>query len=275
MGNLVEKLSACLDERNEGAVCKFNGYVEDYLNYIEDNENKDDLKAILKQFYSMDEGCRIITQLAINSNQDAIANQIIRYKDVSKLPLNFFKVPYLIYLKHDEIELGVIFNLGNCEEAMYVKGSYFVLSEPGNQYEDLRNDLVSIVFNKDLLEKQFQILTTYFEGKAKAGHVQRLIDQCMFKSLDDMVEKAKVAGNRLCVEEIEKLKEIADPRDTIYECIKKWYYLKKFVYVQTMMDKNRLNTVYEGNSKRQRAEAKSNADAINYISFSECWKRSK
>lgn len=275
MSSVVDRLSACLDERNENAVCKFNGYVEDYLNVIEDLEDKEELRNILERFYEMDEGCRIIVDLAINCNHEAIANQIIRYKDAGKIPQGFFKVPYLVYMNHDHTETGVIFDIGDEEVAMYIKGVYYVLSEPGNLYEELRNELISVGFNSHLMERQFKLIQTFIEGKGKAGHIQRLLDQLCFTSLDSMVEKARTVANKLCSEGVANLKNLEDPKDAIYDCIKKWYYLKKFVYVQTMMDKTRLNTIYEGNPKKQRADAKANADSISYVSFSECWKQSK
>ena len=40
------------------------------------------------------------------------------------------------------------------------------------------------------------------------------------------------------------------------------------------MNKNLLNTVHEGNVKKQRNQAKINADEISFLSFSEMWRLS-
>jgi hypothetical protein len=54
--------------------------------------------------------------------------------------------------------------------------------------------------------------------------------------------------------------------------IQKWFLLKKVCYVQYMVSKDLLNSVHEGNIKKQRNQAKTNADEIGFLSFSEMWR---
>ena len=51
-----------------------------------------------------------------------------------------------------------------------------------------------------------------------------------------------------------------------------WFLLKKVLYVQYMVNKSILNTVHEGNVKKQRNQAKLNADEISFLSYSEMWR---
>ena len=65
-----------------------------------------------------------------------------------------------------------------------------------------------------------------------------------------MIELAKERGERLqeeAREELPKLQEDAQP--AIYSYIMRWFLLKKFCYVQYMMDKRKLQEEYEGNVK--------------------------
>ena len=50
------------------------------------------------------------------------------------------------------------------------------------------------------------------------------------------------------------------------------FLLKKVLYVQYMVNKNILNSVHEGNVKKQRNQAKLNADDILFMSYSEMWR---
>lgn len=58
----------------------------------------------------------------------------------------------------------------------------------------------------------------------------------------------------------------------IYSLVVRWFLLKKVVYVQYMVNKDMLQNVHEGNIKKQRNQAKINADEIPFISYSELWR---
>ena len=86
-------------------------------------------------------------------------------------------------------------------------------------------------------------------------------------------------ANAMAQEQKEHIKDILlaseDKESAIYQIIVKWFLMKKFSYVQYMMDKNTLHKLYEGNVKKQRQVAKEKSDAICFISLSELWKLTK
>ena len=77
-------LSSKLDNRSNGDDCTFNGYLEDYLNM----ENTD-LDPVLREAFAGIQANAVDTRICVGLrsviNNDAISNQIIRYKDVFKL----------------------------------------------------------------------------------------------------------------------------------------------------------------------------------------------
>ena len=71
---------------------------------------------------------------------------------------------------------------------------------------------------------------------------------------------------------MEQLREAQDKEACIYSLVVRWFLLKKVVYVQYMVNKDMLQNVHEGNIKKQRNQAKINADEIPFISYSELWR---
>ena len=101
--------------------------------------------------------------------------------------------------------------------------------------------------------------------------VQRYVDRHLFKNYDEMIELAKEEGNQLQQKARAELPALGDnAQEAIYQYIMKWFLLKKFCYVQFMMDKRKLQDEFEGNVKKQRHGAKDHSDAIGFISFGRC-----
>lgn len=271
MSEILEVLGARADQRTENGCCEFNGYLEDYITILEERGGCEKQLDLFKKFMEINESYRIIVDLQLTCNKETIANQIIRYKDAFKLPEGQLKAPYILYTKVNEKATGILCSFGGKEETIYAKGAYLVLSEPGNQYEAIRNDVVSVAFDEEVLTHQMDLIKRFVMGSDKAGYIQRGLDMIVFKNLDDMVNTAIAIAENQCTNGVEALKDAEDSRSAIYLLIEHWFYLKKFVYVQTMMDKSRLNSMYDGNPKKQRQAAKQNADAIKYVSYSECW----
>ena len=73
-------------------------------------------------------------------------------------------------------------------------------------------------------------------------------------------------------EAFDKLKDVEDKYEMIREYIVKWFLLKKVLYVQYMLNKDFLTNVHEGNVRKQRNQAKINADEIAFISYSSLWR---
>lgn len=271
MSEILEVLGACADQRTDNGCCEFNGYLEDYITILEERGGCEKQLDLFKKFMEINESYRIIVGLQLTCNKETIANQIIRYKDAFKLPEGQLKAPYILYTKVNEKVTGILCSFGGKEESIYAKGAYLVLSEPGNQYESIRNDIVSVAFDDEVLSHQMDLIKRFVTGRDKAGYIQRGLDMIVFKNLDDMINTAIAIAEDQCTNGVEALKDAEDPRSAIYKLIEHWFYLKKFVYVQTMMDKGRLNSIYDGNPKKQRQAAKQNSDAIKYVSYSECW----
>ena len=273
---IYDILTTHKDQRDGGDICSFNGYLEDYLGMIEEDETKTREAEAFRFLHGLDENLRICTDLHLNINRDAIANQIIRYKDAFKMPDGEICVPYIVYGKDDGGQRASIILFGGREDYVFAKAYYYVISEPDNMYEGTRNEIVSMVCGEDVDDVFRDAMERYFGRKEKAGIVQRFADRRLFKNYDEMIELAKERGERLqeeAREELPKLQEDAQP--AIYSYIMRWFLLKKFCYVQFMMDKRKLQEVFEGNVKKQRHGAKDHSDAIAFISYREMWQIAK
>lgn len=269
---IYDILNEVKDQRAAQGICMFNGYLEDYLSMIEEEEDKKDVYATLKEIFESDSNLKICVDLQLNINKDAIANQIIRYKDSFKLPHGTIQCPYVLYGKMQEAQKAMILTLGNQEEYVLAKALYYVMSEPENEFEGTRNEIIAASIceeNKDLV---MESIDRFFFRNDKAGIVQRNLDAKMFLNYDEMYDMAQKMASYQLVNLKDILTESEDKESTINKIIATWFLLKKFSYVQYMMDKNNLNRIHEGNVKKQRQVAKEKCDAIGFVSYSELWK---
>ncbi len=269
---IYDILCAVKDRRDQEGICEFNGYLEDYLTIIEKEETKPETAELLKHIFSLDEDVRICVQLALNINKDAIANQIIRYKDSFKLPHGTIKCPMIVYGKFDGAQRAVILTIGKQEEYVLAKALYYVMSEPENEYEGCRNELIACSMSGDHSEFAFTAIERFFIQGDKAGMIQRQLDTQMFLNYEEMYETAQKMASYQLVNLKELLKECEDKESMINQMIATWFLLKKFSYVQYMMDKNNLHDEHGGNVKKQRQRAKERCDAIGFVSYSELWR---
>lgn len=253
-------------------ICEFNGYLEDYLSIIETAEGKEGVFAILSKLFEEDHNLKICADLRLNINKDAIANQIIRYKDSFKLPKGTIRCPYVIYGSFEEYQKAIILTLGDKEEYVMAKALYYVMSEPENEYEGTRNEIIAMSVNEESVDVLLRAMDAFFVKNRKAGIVQRELDAKLFLNYDEMYELAQKIASYQLVNLKEILSDSADKEECINTIIANWFLLKKFSYVQYMMDKNNLNRVHEGNVKKQRQVAKEKCDAIGFVSYSELWK---
>ena len=273
---IYDILSSQKGQRDGGSVCTFNGYLEDYLGMIEEDETKEKETEVFRYLHSLDENLHICTDLHLDINRNAIANQIIRYKDAFKMPEGQICIPYIIYGKDEDSQRASIVLFGEKEDYIFAKAYYYVISEPDNMYEGTRNEIISMVVCDETKDVFNEAMERYFVKKEKAGLIQRFADRRLFKDYDEMIELARVRGEKLqeeAKEELPKLRDDAQP--AIYSYIMQWFLLKKFCYVQFMMDKRKLQEVFEGNVKKQRHGAKDHSDAIAFISYREMWQIAK
>ena len=270
---IYDILSEVKDLREtDTGICEFNGFLEDYLSIIENAEEKEEEYAILSKLFELDNNLKVAVNLRLNINKEAIANQIIRYKDSFKMPKGTIKCPYVVYGRFNEHQKAMILTLGDKEEYIFAKALYYVMSEPENEYEGTRNEIVAINVTKDTTDLLVQTVDSFFMRNRKAGIVQRDLDAKLFENYDEMYHLAQ----QMATNQLEHLRDILSESENKEECINgliaNWFLLKKFSYVQYMMDKNTLNRVHEGNVKKQRQVAKEKCDAISFVSYSELWK---
>lgn len=273
---IYDVLSGLQDDREQPrGICAFNGYLEDYVACIETSASHEETHAILASLVEIDESMKIVVDLGLDINKEAIANQIIRYKDAFKLPAGTIRCPYVIYGTCGTSQRAIIVTLGGQEAYVQAKALYYVMSEPDNAFEGTRNEIIAINASVDQIDRVVTIATAFFIDGRKAGILQRDLDSLVFPTYDAMYESAKKVADDQIQEVQALLAKSGNVEKNINQMIATWFLMKKFTYVQYMMDKHCLHAVYEGNVKRQRQMAKTKCDEINFISFSELWKTAK
>lgn len=260
-------LDSKLDSRRNGDDCAFNGYLEDYLN-MEDIDIDPVLRQAFTEIQAAEADTRICVGLKSEINNDAISNQIIRYKDVFKLSGKPLIYPYILYLNKDGQERALLTVPYTQYGFIKAKGLYYCMTEPGSEFIDCKNEIVAICSDQpEAITKAFESLFTQ-----RAGALQRGIDSRFFKNYDELKSAAVEAAAALKSEAPGVLAALEDRAEQIYAYVVDWFLLKKVLYVQYMVNKNILNSVHEGNVKRQRNQAKLNADEITFMSYSEMWR---
>ena len=260
--NILEKF---VDARKNGASCEFNGYLEDYLQMISEDEKA---YKVLDEVFKQNNDAKILTNFKISISKDAITNQIIRYKDAFKLQNDAIVIPYIIYENKNNVQRALIYYPNEDGGYIFAKGLYYCLTEPTSQFIDNRNEFVAISSDDPK-----EVATTY--GKMftqKPGSLQRYLDKHHFGTYEDMHKEALRISNKMHDEAFDKLKDVEDKYEMIREYIVKWFLLKKVLYVQYMLNKDFLQNVHEGNVRKQRNQAKINADEIAFISYSSLWR---
>lgn len=267
---IYELLHEIKDQREADGICSFNGYLEDYLTTIEGIDQQAET-AFFQTLLKKDEDLRICVNLKLNINKDAIANQIIRYKDAFKLPKGTICCPYIVYGKFNQDQKAMILTWGNKEAYILAKGLYYVISEPDNEYEGTRNEMIACNIDADDSKTAIQAMERFFWLNEKAGIVQRSLDSQLFSDYQEMYDTAAALGLKQQQEVRQLLSESDNQELAMNRLIAIWFLLKKFVYVQYMMDKKHLRK-HDNNVKKQRQSAKEKCDAIGFISYSELWK---
>lgn len=256
---IYELLGSKEDVRKGSSACDFNGYLEDYLDTLEEST---DFSSALRALFEMDKDLKIIVNLKTGVSKESISNQIIRYKDIFKLENEAIICPWIVYAKKDNEEKALLLV---DDDYIYAKGMYYCLTEPSSAFQDVKNDIVAVDIKdvatvKDTFSKLFT---------KRAGQIQRDLDHRHFSDYDESYKHALDLSNTISENLFIDVKECENKEKFIRSCISRWFLIKKFVYVQFMVDKNILNTRFEGNVKAQRNQAKQNADSIRFISISE------
>lgn len=259
-------LTEQLDNRREGDDCSFNGFLEDYLGV---SQNLD--PVILEAFRAIleeDPDVRICAGLRSEISRDAISNQIIRYKDVFKLSGKAMVYPYILYETKEGQDRALLVVPYSTYSFIYAKGYYYCMTEPGSRFIDCKNEIVAV--SSDKPQEIQSAWSRIF--RMKAGALQRSIDHEHFHDYEELRKDALEASAKQKEEAAQVLPTLEDRTETIRQYVIHWFLLKKVLYVQYMVNKSILNTVHEGNVKKQRNQAKLNADEISFLSYSEMWR---
>lgn len=260
-------LEGKLDQRKGGEDCAFNGYLEDYLG-MDHEDLSDAIKKAFELILEKDADTKICVGLKEPVSKEAISNQIIRYKDIFKLQGNPIELPYILYTKNNNEERALLVVPYSEYSFIYAKGLYYCLTEPGAEMIDCKNEIVAVT--SDSSEEIANVFGDLF--KKKAGAMQRNLDSKYFRNYEDLKEKAYAAAVALQEDAKSVMPGIEERTPLIYTYVIRWFLLKKVLYVQYMVNKNLLNTVHEGNVRKQRNQAKINADGVVILSYSEMWR---
>ena len=85
------------------------------------------------------------------------------------------------------------------------------------------------------------------------------------------MEDALQAAASLKILAEESLPKIRERSETIAYLVSRWFLLKKVVYVQYMVNRQILAEQHENDIRKQRNQAKMNADAVEFISYRNLW----
>lgn len=260
-------LTQILDQRKGNPNCEFNGFLEDYVASLEEDHPQIQLfRKILEKNCDF----RILVHYRFNINHELISNQIIRYKDIQKIPAYQFDLPYLVYGQNEDKELcGLILLEGKEDAYILAKGYYLALTEQGSILEAVKNQCVSCNTEHPNL---FKAMDKLHDDHLKAGAVQRMLDSDIFCNYQDLLEVVQGVSIKVQNKVKDFIKSVENKEAVIYPAVVHWFLLKKMVYVHTMMNRNLLLQDCEGDVRKQRHLAKLNSDHVQFLMYSEMWR---
>ncbi len=266
----VAVLSEVLDSRKGGKTAKFNGFLEDYLN--SDAPIKDEVRESLQKVLEAYPDFRILTDFRFNVNKEAISNQIIRYKDVTKLPANYYDLAFILYGAINNKELCILVADGTRNVDYFLaKGMYYTLTEQYGILEDSRQEV--IVLTMAHLDELTDVINQFNnDPRLRVAPFQRRIDKKYFSNFEDLHNQVSEIATNIKDNVKEDLGIVKDRSVIIFRNIASWFLFKKLLYVSYMSNKDYLNNKAEGNMRQHRNNAKQIVDGIPFVAFSEMWR---
>lgn len=257
--SIYKELYEIEDSRVGGTLCSLNCYLEDYISNQADPEDHKTL--ILKALFETDKDLRLITDLKAKIDKNQISNIIIRYKDVYKLKNKAITVPFIVYSKTGKV---IVIH----DDYVTAKALYFLLSDEPNCLVNNRKDSIVIGGNLDPKET----VRFFNELNGNANKLQKEIDSLYFKNIDEAISEVTIRTEKNN-DSIIKYKHSKDETrlSFIDSKIEEIYLLKKFIYIQYMLDKDTLNNKHGGDIKKHRLDAKLQADSIKFIPYHKMW----
>lgn len=264
---VVDILKEVEDSRKGSNITKFNGFLEDFLSVTENEE----LKAQLQPIYEAFPDLRIATEFRFNVNKKTISNQIIRYKDVFKLPYNYFDVSMILYGAIEDREFGIVVADGTRKIDYFLsKGMYYLLTEQYAIFEDCRNEI--LVLTHAHFGEITEIVESLRNPNLRIGSVQRRLDRQYFHGFYDLHAYLMEFAQAIHDSAPQDMGLVRDRSVVIFRNIATWFLFKKLIYVQYMSNRDLLRDESEGDSRQHRTRAKELVDQVPYIPFSEMWR---
>ena len=265
--SIVSVISEIEDSRKGSNLAKFNGYLEDYLSILENEDLKSSLHPLVEAFPEI----KVLVEYRFNVNRRTISNQIIRYKDVFKLPNNYFDVALILYGEVFSRDVAIMLADGNRPiDYFLAKGMYYTLTEQYGVFEKDRNDLLCLTMGH--LSEVLEILQSFENHRVRFGSVQRRFDRVYFNGFYELKEQLlEIAGG--LVENVETdVQTVPERSIVINRNIATWFLFKKLLYVQFMSNRDLLRTESEGDIKEHRTKAKLYADEVPFVPLSAMWR---
>ena len=257
-GYMQEKLNEILDVRHEGTSCEFNGYLEDYLGLISEEDPE---YTCLSTLLALDRDLKVIKDYRCSLSKESTSNIIIRYKDANKIKNNHIVCDYILYNQNDKVVV-----LGS--DYIYAKALFYVLSETPNVLTDYRKDTLVLAYDTD----PEAVKDGYGRLKGNAIFIQQEIDKQYLGTYEE-ISNTLIARSEAIMNEIKNYEYNHDVKRFAFieDKIIKTFLLKKFIYVHYMLDRNVLKNVHQMNVKEQRTEAKRLSNLVRFIPFQEMW----
>ena len=264
---VVEILKEIEDSRKGSNQAIFNGYLEDFLNVTENQALKEKLQPIHDTYPQL----MICTEYRFNVNKKTISNQIIRYKDVFKLPYNYFDVSVILYGAIEDKEFGIIIADGERKiDYFLAKGMYYLLTEQYAVFEECRNESIFMTYAH--IDGIVETLNSFAQPNYRVGPFQRKLDRQYYNGFYDLQSYLMEFSQELHDTTAEDIQKVNDRSVVIFRNIATWFLFKKLIYVQYMSNRDLLREESQGDSKAHRTKAKEFVDQVPYIPFSEMWR---
>lgn len=243
----------------------YSGTLQNYLAETEFNDAE--LQRTLSFISAKHPQAHIAVDFRTSISADSVSNQIIRYKDVFKLPQDALAVPYIIY-EEDKALLLLPKEEGSY---LYAKGIYYCLTEKGAPFTEYKNNILALSgLEPERISELYDRLFT-----ENAGSLQRKTDRAVFRTYDDLKALAVKTSDDLHNRAPEELTAVQERKDIVTKYVLCWFLLKKVLYVQYMVNKKFLTEVHDGNIHKQRNQARLHANDISFYSYAEMFRMEK
>lgn len=245
-----------LEKRKEAGECEYNGYLQEYM---QDHDLDPVLQRAFVQIAEELPEMHLCAGLRSHLSASSVTNRIIRCGELLQINERPLYIPYILYDTHRGSQRALFVFPYEPYGELYARGLFYCLTEQGAEFEQERNEIVYIASSraKDI------IFAANAMHDQKASILQRRLVQNAFSNTNVIYYKACQAAQSLQEDACHTIRTHADATGLVL----RWFYLRKLVYVQYLMDKTILQNEHNGDKKAQRSAAKVRADSLACISY--------